>query len=87
MPSGAPRVRSTASVCGCRSRETSITRRLVARGPFTAASAMTIASAAAVPSSSSEALATGRPVRSATMVWKLTSASSRPCAISAWYGV
>ena len=46
-----------------------------------------IASAAAVASSSSEALASGRPVRSATMVWKLSSASSRPWAISAWYGV
>ena len=29
----------------------------------------------------------GSPVRSATIVWKLSSASSRPCAISAWYGV
>ncbi len=36
------------------------------------------------PSSSSEALAIGRPVRSQTMVWKFTSASRRPCAISAW---
>ena len=43
-----------------------------------------IASAAAVASSSSEALATSRPVRSDTIVWKLSSASSRPCAISAW---
>ena len=48
---------------------------------------MVIASAAAVPSSSSEALASGRPVRSATMVWKLSRASRRPCEISAWYGV
>ncbi len=46
-----------------------------------------IASAAAVPSSSSDALAVGRPVRSATIVWKLISASSRPCEISGWYGV
>ena len=45
---------------------------------------MAIASAAAVASSSSEALATGSPVRLVTMVWKLTSASSRPWAISAW---
>ena len=43
-----------------------------------ALSASAIASAAAVPSSSSEALATSRPVRSQTMVWKLNSASSRP---------
>jgi hypothetical protein len=28
-----------------------------------------------------------QPVRSATMVWKLSSASSRPWAISGWYGV
>ena len=46
-----------------------------------------IASAAAVASSSSDAFAIGRPVRSATIVWKLSSASSRPCEISAWYGV
>ena len=45
---------------------------------------MFIASAAAVASSSSEALATGRPVRSATIVWKFSSASSRPCEISDW---
>jgi len=42
-----------------------------------------IASAAAVPSSSSEALATGNPVRSFTRVWKFSIASSRPWAISA----
>ena len=45
-----------------------------------------IASAAAVASSSSDAFASGSAVRSATIVWKLRSASSRPCAISAWYG-
>ena len=38
-------------------------------------------------SSSSEALAIGSPVRSPTIVWKFSSASSRPCEISAWYGV
>ena len=27
------------------------------------------------------------PVRSATIVWKSSSASSRPCEISGWYGV
>ena len=46
-----------------------------------------IASAAAVGSSSSDALAMSMPVRSLTMVWKLSSASSRPCEISGWYGV
>ena len=48
---------------------------------------MAIASAAAVASSSSEALAISMPVSSQIMVWKFSSASSRPCAISAWYGV
>ena len=41
-----------------------------------------MASAAAVASSSSEAFASAMPVRSMTMVWKLSSASSRPCEIS-----
>ena len=44
-------------------------------------------SRAAVDSSSIEAPATSRPVRSATIVWKLISASSRPWLISGWYGV
>ncbi len=43
-----------------------------------------MASAAAVPSSSREALATSIPVRSITIVWKLSSASRRPWEISAW---
>jgi len=47
-------------------------------------SANVIASAAAVASSRSEALAIGRPVRSQIIVWKLTSASMRPWLISAW---
>ena len=50
-------------------------------------SASAIASAAAVASSSIDALAIAMPVRSQTIVWKLTSASSRPCEISGWYGV
>ncbi len=49
--------------------------------------ASVIASAAAVLSSSSDALATGSAVSSSTMVWKLSSASSRPWLISGWYGV
>ena len=49
--------------------------------------ARVIASAAAVPSSSIEAFAVASPVRSATMVWKFSSASSRPWLISGWYGV
>jgi len=54
--------------------------------PF-ARRARVIASAAALASSSSEAPASGSPVRSATMVWKMTSASSLPWDISGWYGV
>ena len=46
-----------------------------------------IASAAAVASSSSEALAISSPVRSLTRVWKFSIASSRPWLISGWYGV
>jgi hypothetical protein len=46
-----------------------------------------MASAAAVASSSSEALAIGRPVRSLIRVWKFSSASRRPWEISGWYGV
>src|SRR3989442_5100676 len=60
---------------------------VVPGGTFATASVRFIASAAAVASSSREALAIGRAVRSATIVWKLSSASSRPCAISGWYGV
>ena len=48
---------------------------------------MVIASAAAVASSSSEAFAISTPVRSISIVWKVSNASSLPCAISAWYGV
>jgi hypothetical protein len=42
------------------------------------------ASAAAVASSSSDAPASSVPVRSVTMVWKTSSASSRPWLISGW---
>ncbi len=45
------------------------------------------ASATAVASSSSDAFATSRPVRSSTTCWKFSSASRRPCEISGWYGV
>ena len=79
MPSGSARVCTTAIVCGWQSAATTNTFRL----PRDAARHIAIASAAAVASSSSELFASGNPVRSATSVWKLTSASSRPCAISA----
>lgn len=46
-----------------------------------------IASAAAVASSSREALAISKPVMSDTMVWKLSKLSSLPWDTSGWYGV
>ncbi len=79
-PSGSARWRSTARVCGWASRSTKNTLLLVCE----ARCASAMASAAAVPSSSSEALATSSPVRSQIMVWKLNSASSRPWLISGW---
>ena len=42
-----------------------------------------MASAAAVASSSIDAFAISKPVRSATIVWKFRRASSLPCEISA----
>ena len=85
MPSGRARVRTTSIVCGW---QPSAIRKVPPRSTSAVAGArpcsMCIASAAAVASSSSEALAIGSPVRSATIVWKLSSASSRPCEISAW---
>ena len=76
----ASRVRSTSSVCGCTFFDTKNTLDF----DFAERLASVIASAAAVASSSSEALAISMPVRSASMVWKLISASMRPCEISAW---
>ena len=49
--------------------------------------ASSIPSTTAVDSSSIDELAVAMPVSSETMVWKLMSASSRPCEISGWYGV
>ena len=83
MPSGSARVRTTSIVCGWQSPATTKVVALL----LTLRRASVIASAAAVASSSIEALAIGMPVRSHTMVWKLISASMRPCEISAWYGV
>ena len=83
MPSGSARVRSTARVRGSESAST--TKRLALERP--ARRSRVIASAAAVASSSTDAPATGRPVRSDTTVWKFSRASSRPWLISGWYGV
>ncbi len=79
-PSGAARVWITSMVCGCTSPDTTKALPLA----FTERLASVMASAAAVASSSMDALAMAMPVRSVTMVWKLTSASMRPCEISAW---
>ena len=83
MPIGSARAATTAMVCGCVSASTKnagaaclVERRM-----------SVIASAAAVDSSSIDALAISIPVRSVTIVWKLRSASSRPWLISGWYGV
>jgi hypothetical protein len=78
------RVRSTATVCG---RQSASTTNGASAGAFDTRRASAIPSAAAVASSSSEAFAVCRPVRSATIVWKFSRASSRPCEISGWYGV
>ena len=81
MPLAAARVSTTAIVCGWQSSATK--KAVLPDLPFTAAQKWT-ASAAAVPSSRSEALATGRPVRSAIIVWKVSRASRRPWEISDW---
>ena len=67
------------SAGGCRRRP-----RRPSRGALARRWAIAIASAAAVASSSIDALARSIPVRSATIVWKLRSASSRPWLISGW---
>ena len=77
-PVGSARVSITAMVCGMVSASTR--NRPFLFLPMRRDSAM--ASAAAVPSSSSEAPEVGSPVSSATTVWKLSSASRRPCEIS-----
>ncbi len=84
MPSGSARPRRTSIVCGKQRSETRNTLSCPA-GAFFVCSRWNIvmASAAAVPSSSSDAVAMSIPVRSFTTVWKLRSDSSRPCAISA----
>ena len=67
---------------GLRKRSQSTASRLTE--PRAARCINVIASAAAVASSSIEALATSMPVRSEIMVWKFSNASSRPWLISGW---
>ena len=75
---GSARVARTASVCGRVSAST--TKTSLAEAEERRRSV--IASAAAVGSSSRLAPEIGNPVRSQTMVWKFSSASSLPCEIS-----
>ena len=82
MPSGCARVRTMSIVCGWHFSETKNVRWAEA-SPSLSRWHIIIASAAAVPSSSIEALAISRPVISVTSVWKFSSASSRPWEISA----
>ena len=72
-------------VCGWQSASTRNTASALL--PLAARLARVMASAAAVASSRSEALARLIPVRSAIIVWKFKSASRRPWEISGWYGV
>ena len=82
IPRPAERVRAIASVCGWTRSSTKNLGFLVLPAWIIA-----IASAAAVPSSRSEALQSSKPVRSVTIVWKFISDSRRPCDTSGWYGV
>ena len=83
IPSADARVARSALVCGSASASTTNVWD-AALDPRRASS---IPSATAEDSSSMDAFAVSRPVRSDTMVWKLISASRRPCEISGWYGV
>ena len=79
MPSGFARVRTTAFVCGC---TCSSIKKTASSLIFEARRASVIASAAAVLSSSIDALEISRAVNSQTIVWNAKSASRRPCEIS-----
>ena len=78
MPIGAARVRNTSMVCSWQASETKNTSLLF----FDKRQQKVIASAAAVASSNSEALAMSIAVKSLTMVWKFNNASRRPWLIS-----
>ncbi len=84
MPNGSLRVSSTSSVCGkiCLSTK-SWQRPCLTASRERSAYIMSMASAAAVASSRSEQLAICIPVSEMIAVWKLSSASRRPCEISA----
>ena len=83
MLNGSARALRHAIVCGW----VSLSTKKVCLAWLPLLYAIIMASDAAVPSSSSDALAMSMPVRSVTIVWKLSSDSRRPCEISGWYGV
>ena len=76
---GFARVITTDWVCGC-TRESM--RNTASSSAEELRRASVIASAAAVPSSSIDALQIGKPVKSLTIVWNAKSASRRPWLIS-----
>ncbi len=78
MPTASARCASRARVCGSASASTTKTFELEPE----ARRASSMPSTTAVASSSIDAFAVARPVRSATIVWKLMSASRRPWEIS-----
>ena len=80
MPRGRARPTTTSSTWGWQSASTR-NRSPPARDNRRAS---VMASAAAVASSSMDALAISIPHRSATRVWKFSSISSRPWEISGW---
>ncbi|MPM92322.1 hypothetical protein SDC9_139457 [bioreactor metagenome] len=85
-PSAWARPRTTASDCGNSSASRTV-RPPAACLSLLARRISSTASITAVASSSRDALAISRPVRSSTTVWKFSRASSRPWEISGWYGV
>ncbi len=78
MPTAAARWWRSAFVCGSASASTRKTFDV----DFEARRATSMPSTTAVDSSSIDAFAVASPVRSVTIVWKLMSASRRPCEIS-----
>ena len=85
MPKGSLRVTSTSNTCGKMSSSTkSWLQPFFTWSRERRANIMSIASAAALASSSSEQLPISMPVSEMVIVWKFRSASRRPWEISAW---
>ena len=75
IPNGSDRVFKISIVCGW---DLDDTKKVFLFGSRVVLKNMSIASAAAVPSSSKDEFANGSPVRSETIVWKFNNASKRP---------